>query len=275
MSLCIQANWGIECKCKGYTMDQGREVFFLYPPSVLEEQLLNIVVQAEYEVYLLKDHQKAPLLLADYPDAILFVNIDERLRGDSWEDWIARLMASEQTSSVKVGILSYNDDPALAQYYLMDLSVPCGFIKLKLGLKESAKILLTVLEANEARGKRRFVRAAVPSNNTARFNMRQAGEVYRGSIIDISVAGAACTFESEVDLAVGDSVGDMQLNLRGRNVSVTGSVAGTRSVDGRKIYVILFREGSDDRIRHKLHDFIHSTLQIEMDRKLQNIQVHT
>ncbi len=254
-------------------MDQGREVFFLYPPSVLEEQLLNIVVQAEYEVYLLKDHQKAPILLADYPNSIVFVNIDERIRGDSWIEWVARLMDGEATRSVKVGVLSYNEDPALAQYYLMDLSVPCGFIKLKLGLKESAKILLTVLEANEARGKRRFVRATVPSSSTARFNVRMAGEVHRGNIIDVSVAGMAFTFEDRVDLSVGDTVSDVQLNLRGRNITITGKVAGTRNVEGRQIYVLMFDETSDDRIRHKLHDFIHSTLQSEMDRKLQSIKV--
>lgn len=254
-------------------MDQGREVFFVYPPSVLEEQLLNIVVQAEYEVYLLKDHQKAQLLLADYPDSIVFVNIDERIRGDSWEDWVARLMDDDKTGSVRVGILSYNDDPALAQYYLMDMSVPCGFIKLKLGLKESAKILLTVLEANEAKGKRRFVRAAIPAGSTARFNVRQAGEVHRGQIIDISVAGMACTFEDQVDLAVGDSVSDIQLNLRGRNASVSGSIAGSRTVDGRQVYVLLFDEQSVSPIRHKLHDFIHATLQGEMDRKVEKIQV--
>ncbi|MFW6234002.1 MAG: PilZ domain-containing protein [Spirochaetota bacterium] len=254
-------------------MDQGREVFFLYPPSVLEEQLLNIVVQAEYEVYLLKDHQKAPVLLAEYPGSIVFVNIDERIRGDSWEEWIARLLSTEATRSVRVGVLSYNDDPALAQYYLMELSVPCGFIKLKLGLKESAKILLTVLEANEARGKRRFVRAAIPSSSTARFNVRMAGALYRGDIADISVAGMACIFEEQVDIAVGDSVRDIQLNLRGRNVTVTGTVAGTRTVDGRQLFVLMFEQASDDRIRQKLHDFIHVTLQSEMDRKLQNIKV--
>lgn len=103
-------------------MDTGRPVFFLYPPSVLQDP---------------------------------------------------------RTASVRVGILSYNNDPDLARHYLIDLSVPCGFIRLKLGLKESARILLTVLEANEARGQQKQVRTAVPPNAKVSFNVRSGRELYR------------------------------------------------------------------------------------------------
>ena len=68
-------------------------------------------------------------------------------------------MASPDTGSVQIGILSYNEDRELAEKYLMDIGVQCGFIKLKLGLQESIAIILKTLEATEARGNRKYVRA--------------------------------------------------------------------------------------------------------------------
>ena len=35
----------------------GKKVFFLYPPSVVTDELVWEVVRNEYEVYLLKDHK--------------------------------------------------------------------------------------------------------------------------------------------------------------------------------------------------------------------------
>ena len=252
----------------GEMVDSGRAVFFLYPPSVLEEQLVQIVVQAEYEVYLLKDHRKAARLLSSYPDAIVFVNIDEKIRDTNWESYVTRLMSERATSRVRIGILSYNSDPDLARHYLIDLSVPCGFIQLKLGLKESARILLAVLEANEARGKRKHVRAPIPSNARVTFNIKSGRTLYRGRIRDISSAGMACLFDERPDYKAGDTIDDLQLNLRGRHIGVSGSVVGVRETDEGLLYVIMFSSATDSTTRHRLFDFIHDTLQSRMDARL-------
>lgn len=247
--------------------DTGREVFFLYPPSVLQDQLVQIVVRAEYEVYLLKDHRVVPSLLANYANAILFVNIDEKITDTTWEDFIKRVMADEKTANARIGILSYNTDPELAKRYLIDLSVPCGFIKLKLGLKESARILLTVLEVNEARGKRRYVRAPIPENAKVTFNIKTGRELVKGRIRDISAAGMACTFDRDDSVSQTDAIDDLQLNLRGVHVRVGGKIAGSRKTDNGTVYVVLF-ESLDSEIRGKLHAFIHATLQARMETRI-------
>ncbi len=243
-------------------------MFFLYPPSVFEEQLVQLVVQAEYEVYLLKDHRKAPRLLASYPTAILFVNIDEKIRDMEWERYITALMKNSATAGVRIGILSYNSDPDLARHYLIDLSVPCGFIQLKLGIKESARILLTVLEANEARGKRRYVRAPVPPGAKVAFNVKNGRSLNRGTIRDISAAGMSCRFDERPGYEVGAALDDIQLNLRGRNIVLSGSVAGVRDTPEGPLYVVLFSKSTESLVRSKLHGFIHETLQTEMDARL-------
>ncbi|TVQ38110.1 MAG: PilZ domain-containing protein [Spirochaetaceae bacterium] len=252
-------------------MDFGREVFFLYPPSVLQEQLLSIVVQAEYEVYLLKDHVRARKVLRDYPDAIVFINIDEKIRDGTWEQWVAEMMTDPQTASVRVGILSYNNDSQLARRYLLELSVPCGFIQLKLGITESARILLKVLEANEARGQRKHVRAVIPPGAKVWFNVRSGRSIYRGRIRDLSAVGMACYFDDPVPWEVSDELADLQLNLRGQPVSLSGTVAGVRTTDTGRLFVIMFAS-VDSATRLRLYRFIHTTLQAAMDARIAAVQ---
>ena len=115
------------------TSDLGKRVFFLYPHSVLQDQLVSKIIEQEYEVYLLSDHVKALKILGVYNDSILFVNIDERLKEKEWEEYIKGIMSSEGTKNVRTGIVSYNENKELAEKYLMDLMVPCGFIRLKRG----------------------------------------------------------------------------------------------------------------------------------------------
>ena len=134
---------------------RGRKVFFLYPHSVLNEELLVEILENEYEIYCIRDHEAAARVAAAWPGSIVFVNIDEGLRELQWEAWIRHLIDAPETASTRLGIMTYNPNPELAHKYLMELMIPCGFIQLKLGLAEGKRIILKTLEANEARGRRR------------------------------------------------------------------------------------------------------------------------
>ncbi|HUX13430.1 MAG TPA: PilZ domain-containing protein [Spirochaetia bacterium] len=246
----------------------GRKVFFLYPHSVMQEQLIQIIFHAEYEAYLIRDHVKVVRLLADFPDSILFVNIDERIRELDWKIFVEQLMSSPATASVRVGILSYEEDPALVRHYLMKLMAPCGFIKLKIGLAESARILLSVLEVNEARGKRRHVRAVLSDESRITFNIKVGHLLVSGLIRDISLAGMACQFDEAQDVAQGTRLSDIQLNLRGAIVRISGTVAGSRETPDGPTYVILFEVPEIGEARRRVHTFIYNTLQAQMDRRL-------
>ena len=59
-----------------------------------------------------------------------------------WEEYIKGIIGSEGTKDVRIGIVSYNENKELAEKYLMELMVPCGFIRLKLGIEESTQIIL-------------------------------------------------------------------------------------------------------------------------------------
>ena len=255
------------------TAISGRKVFFLYPPSVVQDELLWEVVRHEYEVYLVKDHQRARALLARYPDSILFVNIDAELREPEWETYIRGIIESERYADVRVGILSYNTNEELARKYLMDIGVSAGFIKLSLGLQESTNIILRALDANEARGRRKYVRAKTDDpSSPATFNVEISGELKTGVIRDVSSVGMACTFNEFVELPERTYLRNIQLKLRGRLTTVSGFVTGIRK-DNQTVYVIMFDPRSNRDSRSRIQRFVHRYLQQKVDREMAAMQV--
>lgn len=242
----------------------GKKVFILYPPSVIQEEMIHLLIAAEYEVALLKDKQHAVRVVSKFPDSILFINIDERPQDHQWETFIKNLMASENSGNVRIGILSYNDSTELKRKYLMDIGVPCGYVTLKLGLKESFKIIVKMLEANEAKGRRKYVRAICRPQDKASFNVKFAGDYLTGSIVDISSVGMACTFDKPQQLKAGTDLSDIQLKLRAVLCRVGGKLVGiNRETDDR--HVILFTKKMSPRERHKIHTFVYERLQELID----------
>ncbi len=243
----------------------GKKIFFLYPHSVIQEQLVHALIQQEFELYLLKDHRRAVRILQKFPDSILFINIDEGLEESEWEDYVRNLMNSPETKEVRIGILSYNEERDLAEKYLMELAVPCGFIGLKLGLVESTQIIFKTLAANEARGRRKHVRATCKDPNQASFNVKMANKVYDGSIVDISAVGMACTFKADFQPKIGTRFDDIQLRLKGKLCMIAGRVAGFHH-EQKNRYVLMFDPGMTNESKGKIYNFIHRTLQDDMDQ---------
>ena len=240
-------------------------MFFLYPHSVIRDRLVEQVINNEYEVYLIKDHVRLLMLLERFDNAIVFVNIDDALAEPEWEKYIRGILENEKTRGVRIGIVTYYENAELAQKYLMDLLVPCGFVVLKVGIETSTGIILKTLEANEARGRRRFVRADCTGSRRATFNARIEGKLYNGNIIDISSAGMACSFEDRLDLKVGTSLEDIQLRLKGLICRVSGRLAGvSREESSRSI--VMFDNNMSAETRQKIRQFVHSTLKDELDQ---------
>jgi hypothetical protein len=253
------------------TKNLGRKVFFLYPHSVIQQELIDYIIQNEFEVYLVYDHMKMARLLERYNESILYINIDEKLEEEEWEEYIRNLQNNEKTAEVQIGILTYSRDDTLAKKYLMDLMVGAGFVQLKLGMKESARIILKTLMVNEARGKRKFVRAKCPRNNPVEFNIQEGDQVREGLIHDISKAGMACRFYQQVSLPLKTSLERIQLKLRGRLVMVSGIVAGKRETEEGELYVILFTSYVSQEGGKRISAFIYNLLQTEMRRELESL----
>ncbi|MDR2211321.1 MAG: PilZ domain-containing protein [Spirochaetaceae bacterium] len=241
----------------------GKKIFILYPQSVIKDELLDILIMAGFESYVLYDHKRALKLLTKFPDSIMFINIDEKLEEKEWEAYVRGIQGNPATKDCKLGILSYNTDKKLMEKYLMDILVPCGYIQLKLGIKESTKIMLGALEANEARGKRKYIRALCADDGNATVNVKSPSGFYFGTILDISAAGIAARFDKFDNLPPNSLIREMQLKLRGGLVLTDAVLMGKRNDN---VFIFLFdvtRMNPDHKLT--IHRFIKNTLQHYID----------
>lgn len=246
----------------------GKKVFFLYPPSVIREDVVNRLLEEEFEIYLIKDHAKLRQSLKRYPDSLVFVNIDEGLAEKEWEQWIREIQNDDETAAVGIGILSYNSNDELRRKYLMELGIQCGFVRMKLGVEEGTRILLETLRANEAKGRRKFLRADCGKDTLSTLNVQVDGRSVHGKLRDISVVGLSCIFDTDPGLPKNSLLPDMQLKLRGVLLNTRAIVYGKRTCEDGTVYVILFAQMDDKIGKEKIRRYIQTALQAHIETEM-------
>ena len=239
----------------------GRKVFLLYPHSVVSDALLEVLLKNGYEVYVLDDHKKTHKILKVFNDSILFINIDGKLSERRWGKYIKRIMKDPATKDVRIGVMSYNANRTMINRYLFDPGLPCGFIVLKGEIGKSTDIVLKTLAANEAKGRRRFLRVENP--NQAFVNVLIDNSIFVGRIEQISMAGMACYFQDELPVEEGDHLEDVQLLLRGIMRRVPGTV---EKMYTRNQIVVQFNIEMEQPTEDAIRDFIHYSLQQEIKK---------
>jgi hypothetical protein len=218
---------------------EGKKVFILYPHSVIQEEMLDILIMGGFETYTLRDHKKALRILERFPGSIMFINIDEGMPEREWETYIRNIQENPKTKDTRLGILSYNQDKKLMEKYLMDMTLPCGYIQLKLGIQESTKIILNALQANEAKGRRKYIRAFCENDTNATMNYKAAEGFFQGKLLDISSAGIAAKISNFIDLPPNSVLHGIQLKLHGALLMADGILMGKRR-DDKDVWILLF-----------------------------------
>ena len=245
--------------------EAGKKVFLLYPHSVIREEMLDILIMNGFETYTLFDHKKAVKILERFPSSIIFINIDEGIPEKEWEAYIRALMNNPGTKETKIGILSYNQDKALMGKYLMEIAVHCGYIQLKLGIQESTKIILNALQANEAKGRRKYIRAFCESDTLTSINYKSDKGFLKGQILDISSAGLAAKIGNFPDMPPNSLLREVQLKLHG-TLLLTDMVLMGKRRDDTNILILLFNPTAM-KSDHKMlvYHYIKDTLQKYID----------
>jgi hypothetical protein len=247
----------------------GKKIFFLYPPPVLSE-VAEELAKNEFEVYLVNDHRRLRALLAANGESILFVNIDKVPEGTHWETFVREILEDSSCRDVGVGVMTMNDiNPENREKYVMQLQVPCGYVVLKLGTNQTIDILKRTLDANEAKGKRKHVRAKCPPG-AGQCNVEIDGQMAYAEILDISSVGMAVSFEGGISLRAGTVLEKIAVHVRGTRLLVDGFVATQRpGEDGSLVSVVMFHPNSLDEQRiNKLKILVYKLNQHTMDQLL-------
>jgi hypothetical protein len=244
----------------------GKKIFFLYPPPVLTE-VVDTLARQEFEVYLARDHERLKRGIASFPDAIVFINLDDGLDEAGWIAFAEALR--RDCPEVGLGVITLNDNAELRERFLMNIQAQCGFVVLKIGASKTAEILARTLEANEARGRRKFVRAPCPPGS-GQCAVDQDGATLRAELTDLSSAGMALRLEGDLSLKVGTVLRDMSLTIKGQRLLASGVVVANRGQDGDAgIHVVMFDPSSlDEARRDKLKSIVFKLNQSSMEAAL-------
>jgi hypothetical protein len=246
----------------------GKKIFFLYPSAVVVNEIVQELIQQEFEVYVAKDHGALQRVLKQFPDSIVLADIDERISEKDWELWIRGVMGNQNTKDIKIGILSGNKDEELQKKYISNIKVACGYTVLKKDLGIPMRQILEALKAAEAKGRRKYLRAMIAESASATVNMPYNSMFINGTIRDISTAGFSVLFEEEPELTKNSLFQDIQIKLQGMLLKAEGIVFGSRMEELRKLYVILFTQRIDPSVRARIRKYIQQTFQAKMDALL-------
>ena len=247
----------------------GRKVIFLHPRPSIADGLVRVVAREQYEAFVVADHERLVhvLVLPEFRDAILFIDIDQAMCAEDWVDYVRLLRESPATRGVHVGILSDGTDEKLANRYLMDLGVQGGFIQTGLGEAEMTRVVLSTLQATGARGQRRYVRASCGLAG-ASVNLKVEDKIIGGVLYDVSVAGMSCILDSDPGLRRNMPLDEIELKLKGSVLTIDGTVAGMRQCNAQRIHAILFSRPKAELLGDRISGLVRECLQTRMARLL-------
>jgi hypothetical protein len=243
----------------------GKKIFFLYPAALVQNEVVEELIQEEYEVYTVRDEGKLRKILAKYPDSVVLVNINEQLPEEKWEAWIRDLMSDPATARVAVGILAPGGDENVKRKYVNAIKAPCGYIQVKADSRTLVRQVVAALKAANAKGLRKHIRAAPDNEAMTSINLPLNNDYVKGTIRDISAAGLSCVFDEDPGLEKNSLCQNVQIKLQSMLLKIEGIVFGFRIDGDAKIYVIVFTQRTDPAVRTKIRIYAHNVLQARLD----------
>jgi hypothetical protein len=245
----------------------GKKIFFLYPSAIIKNTIIQELIQQEYEVYTVKDHEALRRGLRRYPNSVVFVNINDGLDAAHWEEWVRSILRSEETAQTCVGILTNANDEALRAKYISEIGVQCGFTAVKSDVTIALRQIQEALRIAEAKGRRKYLRAG--KDIGASINLPLNSAFINGQVRDISAVGFSCVLDENPSLAKNALFQNIQLKIQSRILKVEGIVYGSRDEEGGgRCYVILFTQRVDSDTRARIRGGIQQYLQAKMEEEL-------
>jgi hypothetical protein len=208
--------------------------------------------------------------------AILCIHLEEGASVPRWGTYIKGIQEKTDQATCDIVLLtkshiaeelytSFGLEPKLFHY--IDIEKPEDAFK---------ETLVSLLEQLGSKGQRKYVRFGGTNQPNATFSFTHTGIEYSGVVHDISSAGMACAFEKETAFDIDDRINEITLHLGAREFILAGKVLQKRWLDEvKRLFVVMFDRRMPQSVRLVLQDFIHSSLQAELEIKLRDLSPTT
>lgn len=241
----------------------GRKIFFLNPHESLFPVISDLRA-AEYEIYTIENYRDVKGMLKRYPDSMLFINVDDQLPHESWLNFVLSLKEDQAFSNVLVGLLTHGLKKEITDKFMKYADLTGGIIN----VSESRTLVLhsinSVLKINNAKGRRKYVRAICVGDTKVQIIITVSGKMYVLKVFDISTVGVACSTKQSMDIT---SIKPKTIfrrstiALNGVQYAVDLLVLAIKPNKDENMLVCLFMPGMQASIKQKIRSYVFSTLQ--------------
>ncbi|MDR2747842.1 MAG: pilus assembly protein PilZ [Treponema sp.] len=243
----------------------GRKIFFLNPLPPVQNEVVDELIQREYEAYVVRDRTALRRSLKSLPGSIIFIDIDQIITEKEWENWIREVMKAEDLEDIRIGILTGNRSDLLQNKYANMLKLPGAYTMLHRDLKITIAQILNILNANNAKGRRKYLRAVIEKEGQTVVNFPSGGRFLSGTVGDISTAGFSCVFNEDPGFPQNSTFSNVQIKLKHTIINVEVTILGSRVEGNDRMYVALLSDRTSPDTKVKIRKYIQVNLQARMD----------
>ena len=239
----------------------GRKVIFINPVFSTRTVIIPRLVEEEFEVYTIAEYQDAKNVLREFPDALCFINIDDKLSHEQWFNFITS--CKEELPSIIFGVLSSHMSKTDNHMFINNDTVAAGFIMREESLENTTQIIIKILDKFGAKGRRRYVRASCADASNASVLIKHNNKEYKLLLIDISVAGAACILPNQhADFfQVNNDKHAIAVHLGNKSFECAATVYASMPNQNYCKLVLLFSHELSLTAKKIIHDYITALLQ--------------
>ena len=240
----------------------GRKVYFINPPLIIENYVVEELRSEEYEAFVIDNYHHAKPVLENNKDAMAYFYIDDEMDYDQWYNYIKSFNNSETLKTIFIGVISIKANINIKEKFMMDLKLPGGFIMLNNKIDITSKKIRDILDLNGAKGRRKYIRLASKDLREVNGYLAYKDKLYNFSIDDISSVGFSCSYPMDMIEVFPKNLLHpcVSLTLGRRTIVVSSVVFGTRNNENKGSSVLLFTKEVSKEVRKSIRNFIFDIL---------------
>jgi len=251
----------------------GRRVFFLNPPLSIENSVLPVLKDQDYEVYVIREYASAKPVLKHHENAICFIFIDDELSLDAWFNFIKSFETDPELKSIFLGALSIKAKQKDQERFMMNLKLPGGFVMLEKNMEKTTETLEGILRINGAKGVRKCIRLELNDNNDVNGYFTNGSMLYSFRLVDISAIGFAAVVPAKMAniFQKGRVIPNVSITMKRYSFVCTIVVYNAKVTGDSCLVVMMLSPDTSVHVKKKIHDFIYEVLELRHRIFLENI----
>ena len=244
----------------------NRKVFFLHPQAVIQDELVRALIADDYEAYLLRNSVSAKMVLRDYPDSILVVQVDSGLSEEQWLEYASELRATPVFSQLTLCVVSVASMEDIQQTYLdMPEGFSYGFSYSGYDFGTIYPLIKEMLIQEKANPPGISIKGTTAEKQKVSVVFTRDRIRYEGRLKDISLSGLTCRIDSMDPLYPSEiPIQAIIITYESTQLTVSGRVAGNHG-DDDSIHLILFDDNVRSDKKDDIFDLIQACLQAEIE----------